>query len=177
MLWVLIRIIIKYSSLSSPRIPNIIFLTSPQTCNVVGTHWKCPSKAPLMSTHNRFSQRNKIFFFFLQILLTYFKYKQISFGLRHAKKGGLRAYAYSQGSDKPAHVRSLIRAFTVRNRISGHCKKYQLKAYALKRLCMQGMNLNLCILRTFEDTFSIGAAYFKILKYSLILNHYRYFFL
>ena len=34
-------------------------------------------------------------------------------------------------------------------------------------LCMRGMNLNLCILRMFEDTFSLGAAR-KMVKYKIM---------
>ena len=39
---------------------------------------------------------------------------------------------------------------------------YQWRANAWMKLCMLGMTMNLCILRMFEDTFSLDVAYIEL---------------
>ena len=53
----------------------------------------------------------------------------------HHAKMCLRAYADSEGSDQPAHPRSLIRAFTVPNRIIVYYRMYEYRATARMILC------------------------------------------
>ena len=50
-------------------------------------------------------------------------------------------------------------------RIIWHYRMYQWRANAWMKLCMLGMTMNLCILRMFEDTFSLDVAYI-VLPYS-----------
>ena len=75
----------------------------------------------------------------------------------HRAKTWFRAYVDSEGSFQPAHPHSLIRAFAVR-------ELWTLYNVSMESNCpddflrMRGINLNMCILRMFEDTFLLDAA-------------------
>ena len=78
-------------------------------------------------------------------------------GPRHAKTC-LRAYAGSEGPVQPAHPHSLIGPLLSANGNISLNRIYRWKASARMRLRMHGMNLNLCILCMFEDTFLLCMA-------------------
>ena len=66
--------------------------------------------------------------------------------------------ANSQISLRIRAVRS--RPLLSANRIIGHYRMYQWRAHALMKFCAcVGINLNMCILRMLEDTFSLDAAH------------------
>ena len=79
----------------------------------------------------------------------------------------IKIFIWSSAIIAKAQISPLIRAVWLGhslsvNRIIRRCRMYQWRANARMRLRMRGMNLNLDILRMFEDIFSLDVADFML---------------